>query len=107
MSTGIIGGNMYAMGMVDVVFDPASVAANTSAAQTITVAGIDLNDTVFVTKPTLSAGLSIGGARVSAQDTISVTFVNSTASPIDAAAETYRVTWFRAESGGLSVPPSN
>lgn len=69
----------------------ASVAANTSAEQTFTVTGLETTDVVFVSKPSLSAGLVVGNARVSAADTLAITFGNLTASPIDPAAETYLI----------------
>lgn len=74
----------------------ASVAANTSAEQTFTVTGLTTSDKVFVIKPSLSAGLVIGNARVSAADTLAITFGNLTAAPIDPAAETYTVVAIRS-----------
>jgi len=73
--------------------NPASVAADTSVEQTFSVPGLKVaTDIVLaINKPTVTAGLSIGGFRVSADDTLAITFVNSTAAPIDAAAETYAV----------------
>lgn len=71
---------------------PAQVAANTTAEQTFTVTGLLAGDVVFVNKPTSQAGLGIAGVRVSAANTIAVTFVNATASPITpTASETYQV----------------
>lgn len=67
----------------------ASVAANTSVEQTFTVAGLAVGDFVSVCKPSVSAGLVVGNCRVSATDTLAITFGNHTASPIDPAAETY------------------
>lgn len=75
----------------------ASVAANTSAEQTFTVPGLKVGDFVSVNKPSLSAGLVIGNARVSAADTLAITFGNLTGSPIDPAAETYLIKVFRPE----------
>lgn len=77
--------------------DVASVAANTSAEQTFTVKGLKVGDFVRVQKPSLTAGLVIGNARVSAADTLAITFGNLTASPIDPAAETYLIHVFRPE----------
>lgn len=71
---------------------PASVAANTTAEQTFTVSGVQVGDFVDVNKPTAQAGLGIVGARVSAANTLAITFSNNTASPITpTAAETYIV----------------
>ncbi len=76
--------------------DVASVAANTTAEQTFTVTGLTTADKVFVNKPSLSAGLGIVNARVSAADTLAITFVNATAAAIDPAAETYAIVALRS-----------
>jgi len=76
--------------------DVASVAANTTAEQTFTVTGLTTADKVFVNKPSLSAGLGIVNARVSAADTLAITFVNATGTAIDPAAETYAIVALRS-----------
>lgn len=88
--------------VLDLTIDVASVAANTSAEQTFTLKGIKAGDFVTVSKPALSAGLVISSARVSATDTIAITFGNLTAAPIDPASETYRVFWIRPENLGVT-----
>ena len=71
---------------------PAAVAANTTAEQTFTVSGVQVGDFVDANKPTSQAGLGIVGVRVSAANTLAITFSNNTASPITpTAAETYTV----------------
>jgi hypothetical protein len=71
---------------------PAQVAANTTAEQTFTLTGVRVGDVVFVTKPTSQAGLGIVNVRVSASNTLAITFSNNTASPITpTASETYQV----------------
>lgn len=77
--------------------DVASVSANTSAEQTFTVPGLRTGDFVAVSKPSLSAGLVISTARVSAANTLAITFGNLTGSPINPAAETYRIFVYRPE----------
>jgi hypothetical protein len=77
------------------VLSPAAVAPNTSAEQTFTVAGLISGTPVFVNKPGAQNGLSIGGARVSAANTLAITFVNNTAATITpTASETYTIGWF-------------
>lgn len=76
--------------------DPASVAAATSAEQTFTVTGLTTADKVLVSKPTATAGLGIVNARVSAADTLALTFMNATAGAIDAASESYTIVAFRS-----------
>lgn len=97
MSNGIIGGNLRAMCAIAITFDPASVAAATTAEQTVTVPGVLVGDYVKVTKPTLTAGLGIVNARVSANNTVAITFINATASPIDAPSEVYQFVVMRPE----------
>ena len=75
--------------------DVASVSANTSAEQTFSVRGLVTSDVVLVNKPALDAGLIIGNARVSAADTLAITFGNLTGSPINPGSETYNIYAFR------------
>jgi len=76
---------------------PSIVAANTTAEQTFTVVGLLTADAVIVNKPTAQAGLGIVGARVSAADTVAITFSNNTASGITpTASEVYKVIAFRS-----------
>lgn len=74
-----------------VTLTPALVAANTTAEQTFTVTGVGATDTcVGVSKPTAQAGLGIVGWRVTAADTIGITFSNNTAAGITpTASQTY------------------
>ncbi len=76
--------------------DVAAVAANTTAEQDFTVTGLETTDVVFVNKPSASAGLGIANSRVKAADTLSITFVNATAAPIDPAAESYKILVIKA-----------
>jgi hypothetical protein len=78
----------------DVVWDPASVAAATATenATTMTVPGAAVGDGVIVQKPTNTAGIAVGGARVSAANTVTVQLINPTAGAVDPGSETYRVT---------------
>lgn len=76
---------------------PSAVSANTTAEQTFTVTGLGTNDIVFVNKPTAQAGLGIVGARVSATDTLAITFSNNTAGAITpTAGETYTIAAVRS-----------
>lgn len=75
-----------------VTFSPASVAANTTVEQTVTVTGLLVGDFVFINKPTTQAGIGICGARVSAANQIAIAFNNNTAGAIvPTASESYRV----------------
>lgn len=73
---------------------PVSVAANTTAEQTFTVAGLPANSQVVVNKPSFTTGLGIGSARVSALNTLAITYINNTAAAIVPPAETYTIGLF-------------
>jgi hypothetical protein len=79
---------------------PASVAANTTAEQTFTVPGLALGTAsgtpnVVVNKPSIQAGLTVAGARVSALNTLAINFANDTATAITpTAAELYSIAMF-------------
>jgi hypothetical protein len=82
------------------------VAANTTAEQTLALPGLTLTDLIDnIIKPTAQAGLGIVGWRVSALDTIAITFANNTASPIvPTAAQVYTVIVARPD--GVTLPTS-
>ena len=86
-------GNIWKLGSFLLALTPASVAANTTAEQVFAATGIGLvlGDYVGINKPSFQAGLAIGNVRVSAVDTLAITYVNDTAAPIVPTAETYIV----------------
>lgn len=82
----------YIIEVFEVDHDVPSCAANTTTDTDITVTGIDINDHILrVEKPSTSAGLGIVNYRVSAADTVKVTFMNTTGAAIDPASETYKI----------------
>lgn len=97
---GIITGNVQSLSALSVALTPAIVAANTTAEQTFTVPGVRASDVVVqVSKPSAQAGLGIVGVRVSAADTVGITFSNNTAAGITpTAAETYKLILARPDS---------
>jgi hypothetical protein len=101
MSSLIPRGNIARIFAVSVTFDPASVATITTAEQTTTVRGLKVGDFVVWQKPTNTAGVGVVNARVSATDTLALTFVNPTAGGVDAASETWSFLVFRPESVAL------
>ena len=107
MTTLITRGNVKSLFMIDVTFNPASVATITTAEQTTTVVGLRTGDMVFWQKPTNTAGVGVVNMRVSATDTLAVTFVNPTAGSVDAASETWRLLVIRPDPQTLGsiVPP--
>lgn len=87
-------GNIWKTGVFKITLSPASVANATSAEQTFATTGIGLlaGDYVGVNKATAQAGLGVVGARVSAADTLALTFGNFTAATITpTASEVYTV----------------
>jgi hypothetical protein len=70
---------------------PASVAANTSNNESVTVTGVLTTDYLLavIGPSSNTAGLVQGGARISANDTVIVEFINTTAGAISPAAGTY------------------
>ena len=75
---------------------PAGVLTITTSEQTFSVPGLNVGDAVMVNKPTHQAGLGIVGARVSAANTLAVTYMNTTAATITpTASEVYKVVRFQ------------
>lgn len=102
---GIITGNVQSMGVASVTLSPAEVAINTTAEQTFTVPGLRTTDVLLnVTKPAAQAGLGIVGFRVTAADTIGITFANVTGGAITpTASQTYLISWARPDSVQVGV----
>lgn len=85
-------GNIPKQSVLSVTLSPALVSANTTAEQTFTVNGLLAGDMAVVTKPTAQAGLGIVGSRVSAANTLAITFSNNTGASITpTASEVYLV----------------
>lgn len=70
---------------------PVSVAAATCAEQTFTVTGVAVGDSVDITPPSITAGVAPVCARVSAANTVAITFCNPTAGALVPAAGVYRI----------------
>ena len=75
-------GNAQPTMLLGVTLSPASVANATSAEQTFAVQGVLLGDFVSVNKPTAQAGLGIVGSRISANNVLALTFMNTTSATI-------------------------
>lgn len=76
---------------------PTAVAPNTTAEQTFTPAGVTVvaGSVIWVNKPTPTAGLGIGGVRVSGTGSFCINYTNSTAATITPPAETYLIANFQ------------
>lgn len=79
---------------------PGSVAANTTAEQTFTVTGLIAGTPVWVNKPTWTNGIGIVGCRVSAANTLAITFANGTAAAITPPTENYIIGNFQVKTPG-------
>jgi hypothetical protein len=79
----------------------------TTTEQTFTVTGLLVGDFVDVAKPTSQPGLSLGNSRVSAANTLAITFTNvSSATITPTASEVYNIVVTRPEnltSTGASI----
>ncbi len=85
-----ISANLPLIYKYDIAVDVTSVSANTTSEQSVTVPGVATNDLVFAFKPSHTTGLMHNPAcRVSAKDTVNITFMNTTAGAINPASETY------------------
>ena len=86
----------YIMKLDAVVSSAAAIAANSTDELQVTVTGLKTGDVVMVNKPSLQQGLAVGSARVSANDTLKITFINTTGAAITPANETYKVIAIRS-----------
>jgi hypothetical protein len=92
-------GNLVKQSVISVTLSPVAIVLNTTAEQTFTVNGLLAGDVVCVNKPTAQAGLGIVGSRVSAANTLGITFSNNTGSSITpTAAQVYKVVVSRPDS---------
>lgn len=107
MSVSVIDGNVAGLYAVSLTLDPASVATITAAEQDFTVSGVLPTDMIlYFAMNTHTAGLGVAGYRVKAANTISVTFVNPTAAPINAAAVVCKLMIARLDSDTAGALPA-
>jgi spore coat protein U-like protein len=91
-------GNVVVSYLMGPTLTPVSVAANITAEQNFTVRGLQVGDYVNVTANVAqTAGIGIVNARVSAADTLTVGFSNSTAGGLTPAAGVYLIDLSRAD----------
>lgn len=82
-------------GKISQSLTPVSVATVATVEQTFTVPGLLVGDQVTVSPPGITAGVAPVCARVSATNTLAITFINSTAGALVPAAGVYRITVVR------------
>jgi hypothetical protein len=98
-------GNIANIMLLQATLTPAAVVSATAPQQTFTVSGLVVGDFVQVMKPTAQAGLGISGARVTAANTLGITFDNPTIADITpTAGETYIILLVRRENQGNGLP---
>lgn len=91
-------GNARNLFVLQAAITPAAVNTITAPEQTFTVNGLIPNDIVLVQKPSAQAGLAVASARVTALNTLGITYVNPTAGNITPTAETYLIFVIRPEN---------
>jgi hypothetical protein len=110
MTTGITMGNAAGVYVMTATLTPAATAANTCIEQSFTVAstgnntglqGLRVGDYVDVTPPSITNGVGLVHARVSANGTLTIAFQNSTAGSLTAPSGAYQILVIRPESATL------
>lgn len=97
-------GNISLEMLLIVTLTPPNVGANTTVEGTYTIKGVLPNDFIEINQLSHIVGLSIGNVRVTAADTVSIQFVNSTASPINSSpATTYILNVDRMDNASLGT----
>jgi hypothetical protein len=93
MSTLLPRGNIQRVFALGPTLTPVGVATVTTAEQTFTVPGLNVGDLVVtVNRPNNTpAGVGITNARVSAANTLALTFVNPTAGSVTPGAGVYSI----------------
>jgi len=103
MSTLLPRGNIQAMFVASVTYDPANISGTaTTTEQDITVTGVKVGDLAFVNKPSHNTGVTIGGVRVKSANTVSIQWVNPTAGAVNPGSEAYLILIVRPDG----TPPS-
>jgi hypothetical protein len=85
-------------GVIQATLNVAAVPAGSTNEQNFTIPGLLTTDHVDINKPSHTTGVSVANVRVSAKNTLAVTFMNSTASPVTPGPEVYMIRWVRAEN---------
>jgi hypothetical protein len=86
----------------------ATVGANTTAELTATLKGVLPYDAVdlYLNNAAMTTGLTISNVRVSAADTLAVTWINATAGALTIPTAVWLASVTRPESTGTAMPPN-
>lgn len=91
-------GNILYDFLIGPTLTPVSVAGATAAEQSFTVLGLQVGDVLDVTfNGAQTGGIGIGNARVATNNSLSITFTNSTAGALTPASGQYVITISRPE----------
>jgi len=93
------------MGIVSVVYDAANQLANDTDEDTVTVSGLQVGDYVALAQPAHTDGIGICDCRVTAADTLSITWTNPTAAAVNRASATFLLFWARPDATRTAVTP--
>lgn len=104
--SGVFLGNAGSVNVITATLTPSIVATITAPEQTFTVNGLKLGDQVSVSHPSNVNGVAIAGARVSADNTLAIKFVNPTAGGVTPAAGSYVISVIRPEVVGQTLVQS-
>jgi hypothetical protein len=89
-------GNVQLQAMLGPTLTPVAVAANTTAEQNFTIPGLLPGDYCDVNGPSITPGLGIVNTRVSAVNTLTLGFANTTSGSLTPPSGTYQVLIWRA-----------
>jgi hypothetical protein len=87
----------HKIGVSSITISGSAVSANSTSEQTFTVPGLAVGDFVEAIKPSHQTGLGVVNTRVSAANTLAITFMNNTAGSITPTNETYLIVVIRPE----------
>jgi hypothetical protein len=106
MTTAIPRGNIVKMFAIGPTLTSVAVATITTAEQSYTVNGLQVGDIVAaVNRPNNTpVGVGVVNARVSAANTLSLTWVNPTAGSVTPGAGVFSIIIARPEIGGGTLP---
>jgi len=83
------------LGKISQTLTPVSVATVATVEQTFTVPGLRVGDQVSISPPGITLGVAPVCARVSANNTLAVTFINSTVGALVPVAGVYQISFVR------------
>src|SRR5512134_1485931 len=97
--------NITQMGIVTITYDPANIATVDVDEDTVTVPGLKVGDFVALARTVHVNDVGICDCRVSADNTLSVTWVNPSAGGVDQTSATFLLFWARPDQTRYSVTP--